>query len=570
MRASKLLISTLKETPADAEIISHKLMLRSGMIRRIASGIYTWLPLGLRILQKLERIIREEMACVGAQEILMPMVQPKDIWQESGRWKNYGNELLRFKDRNKREFCLGPTHEEIITDLVRKEIISYKQLPVNFYQIQTKFRDEMRPRYGVIRSREFIMKDAYSFHINHASLEQTYKLMYDTYTRILKRLSLEFIAVLADPGLIGGEKSHEFHVFANSGEDTIAFSDESNYAANFKKAEALQINKRRSPTEYLRIIKTPIKSIYTLIKNYSIPIEKLVNTFIVHGVNSKFVALLVRGDHILNNIKAEYQSEVASPLKIANEEEVRSVIGSYLSFIGPLGLNIPIIADHSVAMMSDFVAGANIDYNFYLGINWGRDLPLPIVADIRNVVEGDHSPDGKGKILIRNGIEVAHIFQLGKKYSKAMNAIVIDNNGNKKIIYMGCYGMGITRLVAATIEQHHDHDGIIWPINIAPFEVVLIPINTHKYKIVKNIADNLYLKLSIAGIDVLLDDRDISNGIKFSDIDLIGIPHIIIIGGHGLKNNEIEYRCRKNNKPIIILQNKIIDYIRNKLSTNFG
>jgi len=466
MRASQFLIATLKETPSDAEVISHQLMLRAGMIRKVAAGLYSWLPLGLRTLRKVERIVREEMDATGAQEVLMPAIQPAELWQESGRWEQYGPELLRVNDRHNREFCVGPTHEEVITDLIRREIKSYKQLPANFYQIQTKFRDEIRPRFGVMRSREFIMKDAYSFHTDVESLAATYQVMHQAYTNIFTRLGLDFRPVLADTGSIGGESSHEFHVLAHSGEDDIAFSDSSDYAANVEMAEALALGERQAATEEMRLVDTPnAKTIAELVEQFNLPIEKTVKTLIVaasDAVDADFVALLVRGDHELNEIKAEKLLQVEAPLRFATDEEIRQVIGAGPGSLGPVNLPIPCIIDRSVETLSDFAAGANIDDKHYFGLNWERDLPTPQVADIRNVVEGDPSPCGQGKIQIRRGIEVGHIFQLGTKYSEAMNATVLDENGKATVMSMGCYGIGVTRVVAAAIEQNHDDKGIIW------------------------------------------------------------------------------------------------------------
>ncbi|ANF57994.1 proline--tRNA ligase [Halotalea alkalilenta] len=568
MRASQLLISTLKETPADAEVVSHQLMLRAGMIRRLASGLYTWLPIGLRTLRKVERIVREEMDRAGAQELLMPAVQPGELWQESGRWTQYGPELLRLKDRHQRDFCVGPTHEEVITDLVRREINSYKQLPVNFYQIQTKFRDEIRPRFGVMRSREFIMKDAYSFHSDQASLEVTYQAMYDAYTRIFTRLGLDFRAVIADNGSIGGEGSHEFHVLAQSGEDAVVFSTGSSYAANMEKAEAyFEQSERPAPSEELRLVDTPdAKTIAALVEKHGLAIEKTVKTLIVKGSEDGLVALLVRGDHELNEVKAEHQPEVATPLTMASDEEVRAAVGAGFGSLGPVGLELPIVIDREVALMTDFGAGANRDGKHYFGINWERDLPLPRIADLRNVVEGDRAPDGQGTLKIVRGIEVGHVFQLGDKYSKAMNATVLDEQGKARTLTMGCYGIGVTRVVAAAIEQNHDEAGIIWTDALAPFEVVLVPMNAHKSERVRQASEALYTDLVAAGFDVLLDDRDLRPGNKFADLELIGIPHRVVIGDRGLDNGELEYKGRRDTDATMVAQAGIIDFLRERLN----
>lgn len=568
MRASQLLIATLKETPNDAQVISHQLMLRAGFVRSLGSGLYTWLPLGLRTLRKVERIVREEMDKSGAQEVLMPGIQPAELWQESGRWEQYGKELLRLHDRHNRDFCVGPTHEEVITDMVRKELRSYKQLPVNFYQIQTKFRDEIRPRFGVMRAREFIMKDAYSFHLTQDSLQQTYDVMHSTYCNIFTRLGLDFRPVIADNGSIGGTGSHEFHVLADSGEDDIVFSDSSDYAANIEKAEALpRETSRPAATEELRLIDTPeAKTIAQLVEQFGLPIEKTIKTLVVKAAEGGLIALLVRGDHELNEIKAGNLPEVASPLQMASDEEIKAAIGAAPGSLGPIKLPIPCIADRSVAMLSDFGAGANEDGKHYFGINWERDLPLPQVADIRNVVEGDPSPDGKGNLLIKRGIEVGHIFQLGTKYSEAMNATVLDENGKTATLIMGCYGIGVTRIVASAIEQNNDESGIIWPNAIAPFEVALVPMNAHKSEQVRETTEKLYQDLKAAGVDVLLDDRDERPGSKFADLELIGIPHRIVIGERGLKNGELEYKGRRDAEPSMVAADGILAFIQDKLA----
>ncbi|GHC20882.1 proline--tRNA ligase [Aidingimonas halophila] len=571
MRASQLLIPTLKETPADADIVSHQLMLRSGMIRRLSAGLYTWLPLGLRTLRKVETIVREEMNRAGAQEVLMPAIQPAELWQESGRWDQYGNLLLRIRDRHDRDFCYGPTHEEVITDLVRNEIRSYRQLPTNFYQIQTKFRDETRPRFGVMRAREFIMKDAYSFDVDQAGLQRSYEAMYDAYIRIFTRLGLDFRAVEADNGDIGGTGSHEFQVLADSGEDAVIFSTESDYAANIEKAEALpaplgETPERPAPQEELRLVDTPhAKTIATLVEQHGLPIEKTIKTLIAHGSDGNLIALLVRGDHELNEVKAENLPEVAAPLSMASEEEIRAAVGAGPGSLGPVGLNLPIVIDRSVALMSDFGAGANTDGKHYFGINWERDVDLPKVADLRNVVEGDPSPDGKGTLAIARGIEVGHVFQLGTKYSTAMNATVLDDNGKAVPLLMGCYGIGVTRVVAAAIEQNHDDKGIIWPDAIAPFEVMLVPMNAHKSERVRETAERLYEELQAQGIEVLLDDRDTRPGVKFADQELIGIPHRLVIGERSLDNGELEYKGRRDDDATMVPADDIVDFLHKAL-----
>ncbi|MDI5985549.1 proline--tRNA ligase [Halomonas sp. M4R5S39] len=571
MRATQLLIATLKETPADAEIVSHQLMLRAGMIRRLTSGLYTWLPTGLRTLRKVERIVREEMDRAGAQEVLMPAVQPAELWQESGRWEQYGPELLRLKDRHDRDYCVGPTHEEVITDLMRRELSSYKQLPVNFYQIQTKFRDEIRPRFGVMRSREFIMKDAYSFHVDQASLQETYQAMYDAYVRIFTRLGLDFRPVLADTGAIGGTDSHEFHVLADSGEDAIVFSTESDYAANIEKAEALPAPpgsdpQRPAPSEELRLVDTPdARTIAALVEQHGLPIEKTLKTLMVRAAEGGLIALLVRGDHELNEIKAEHLPEVATPLTMATEEEIRAAVGAGPGSLGPVNLEMPIVIDRSVALMSDFGAGANIDGKHYFGINWERDVALPKVADLRNVVEGDPSPDGKGVLAIKRGIEVGHVFQLGRKYSEALNATVLDDSGRATHPWMGCYGIGVTRVVAAAIEQNHDDAGIIWPDAIAPFQIALVPMNAHKSQRVREESERLYQALTAAGFEVLLDDRDLRPGVKFADHELMGVPHRLVVGDRGLDKGELEYKGRRDSDATMVPAEQILDFLGDRV-----
>ncbi len=553
MRASRYLIATQKETPADAEIISHQLMLRAGMIRKLAAGLYTWLPMGLRTLRKVERIVREEMDKSGAQEVLMPAVQPAELWQESGRWTQYGDELLRMNDRHGRDFCFGPTHEEVITDLIRNELSSYKELPANFYQIQTKFRDERRPRFGVMRAREFIMKDAYSFGINAESLNETYQLMHRTYCAIFDRLGLDYRPVQADSGAIGGSASHEFHVLASSGEDDIVFSTDSDYAANIEKAEAVApAGERPAPAEELKEIATPDQRTIEAISAFlNIDATRTVKTLLVKAEadddgHSGLVALILRGDHTLNEIKAENLAGVAEPLTMATDEEIEKAIGCKAGSIGPVKLEVPVIVDRSAAHLADFVCGANRDGFHLTGVNWERDAPLDRVEDLRNVVEGDPSPDGKGTLEIRRGIEVGHIFKLGNKYSTAMNATVLDENGKSAILEMGCYGIGVSRIVAASIEQNHDEKGIIWPDAIAPFQVAIVTLNAHKSPTVAEAGEKLYEQLRQAGYDVLLDDRNERPGVKFADMELIGIPHRFVVSERGLAAGTLEYKGRRD------------------------
>ncbi|MFP6793398.1 MAG: proline--tRNA ligase [Pseudomonadales bacterium] len=559
MRASKYTIATLKETPADAEIISHQLMIRAGLIRKLASGIYSWLPMGFRVLQKIENIIREEMNASGAQEVMLPVVQPAELWRESGRWSQYDEGLLlQFRDRHDREFCFGPTHEEVITDLARGELKSHKQLPVNYYQIQTKFRDETRPRFGVLRSREFTMKDAYSFHTDQASLNETYEEMHDAYSRILTRMDLDFRPVLADSGSIGGSASVEFHVLAESGEDKIAFSSESDYAANVEMAEALAPASEDAGLLDTEELATPgVKTIEDVCKALDVTANRTVKTLIVKGSESNLVALVLRGDHQLNAIKAEKIEGVASPLTMANDAEIKAEINASTGSIGPQGLSMPIIADRSAAALRNFIAGANKNDFHTRNLNWERDARATAIEDIRDVVEGDPSPDGKGEIRFKRGIEVGHIFQLGDKYSKSMNATVLDASGKAVVMQMGCYGMGVTRLVGAIIEQNHDESGIIWPESIAPFSVIVIPINAHKSEQVRATAESLYAELTGKGVEVLLDDReDVRPGAKFADAELMGIPHRVVIGDRGLDKGVVEYVNRRegNNKDLTLDQ----------------
>ncbi len=569
MRTSTLLIATLKETPADAEIVSHQLMLRAGLIRRLASGLYTWLPLGLRVLRKTEAIVREEMNRAGAQEVLMPSVQPAELWQESGRWEQYGPELLRIIDRHQRDFCYGPTHEEVITDLVRQEIRSYKQLPINLYQIQTKFRDEIRPRFGLMRAREFLMKDAYSFHVDQASLQATYERMYQTYSRIFERIGLNYRAVLADTGSIGGNASHEFHVLASSGEDAIAFSNQSDYAANVELAQTLPpASPRAAASETMQSVDTPQKhTIDELSAFLNLPAERCLKTLLVEGSeNNTVVALVIRGDHDLNEIKAEKHPLVAVPLTFATPEKVHEVCGANIGSIGPLGLDIPVIVDYAAAHVADFVCGANEDEKHLTGVNWGRDLPEPETADLRNVEAGDPSPDGNGTLEIARGIEVGHIFQLGEKYSNKLNAVVLTETGQSQVMTMGCYGIGVSRVVAAAIEQNHDERGIVWPQSIAPFEVVLIPVNAHKSQRVLDKAEQVYQQLLEAGVDVLIDDRGLRPGVAFADWDLIGIPHRLILGERGLDNGVIEYKHRASGDGAEFSFDSLLDEIKQRLA----
>jgi prolyl-tRNA synthetase len=547
MRLSAYPIQNLKELPADAEIVSHQLMLRAGLIRRLAAGLYTWLPMGLKVLRKVERIIREEMDRAGALEVLMPTVQPAELWQESGRWDQFGPELLRLRDRHERDFVYGPTHEEVITDIARRDLKSYRQLPVNFYQIQFKFRDEIRPRFGVMRAREFIMKDAYSFHLDEASLAEGYRLMYEAYSRIFTRMGLRFRAVLADPGAIGGTGSQEFHVLADSGEDAIAFSDGDDYAANIEKAEALAPPEPRAAArEPLRTVPTPhVRTIAELAALLEVPAARCLKTLIVEGSDGGLVALAIRGDHELNAVKAQRLPAIANPLKMAAPERIARELGAGTGFLGPVGLRCPIIADHAARALADFVCGANQPDAHLTGANWGRDLPEPAAADLRNVVTGDPSPSGRGRLSIARGIEVGHVFKLGRKYSEALGATVLDEQGKGVAMLMGCYGIGVTRVVAAAIEQNHDERGIIWPEPIAPFDVVVVPINFQKSARVREASEQLYAELGAAGLEVLLDDRDARPGVKFADAELYGIPHRIVVGERGLDAGRLEYRHRR-------------------------
>jgi len=547
MRSSQLFITTLKEAPNEAELVSHKLMLRAGLIRRLGSGLYTWMPLGLRVLRKVEAVVREEMDRAGANELLMPAVQPAELWQESGRWALFGPQMLKIKDRHERDFCFGPTHEEVITDLVRREVKSYRQLPLNLYQIQTKFRDEIRPRFGVMRAREFLMKDAYSFHSSRVCLEQTYAVMHGTYTRIFERLGLRFRAVAADTGAIGGSGSHEFHVLADSGEDAIAWCPQSDYAANVELAEAVApAAPRLAPSAAMTQVATPkMHSIEEVAAGLGVPASSIVKTLLMVDEAGSTVALLVRGDHTLNEVKAGKLTGLEGALRFANEAEVRAAAGCGAGSIGPVGLTVRVVADRSVAVMADWVCGANEDGFHLTGVNWGRDLPEPEVADIRNAEAGDASPDGKGTLEIARGIEVGHIFQLGNKYSSAMGATYLDESGQSQVIEMGCYGIGVSRIVAAAIEQNHDERGIIFPAAMAPFQVVVLALGLAKSAAVKETAERLYAELQAAGVDVLFEDRDERPGVLFADMELVGIPHRITVGDRALANGEVEYKCRR-------------------------
>lgn len=588
MRTSQYLLSTMKETPADAEIISHQLMLRAGMVRRLASGLYTWLPSGLRVLRKVENIVREEMNKAGAIEILMPVVQHAELWQESGRWEKMDAELLRFKDRHQRDFVLGPTHEEVVTDLVRKEISSYKQLPINLYQIQTKFRDERRPRFGVMRAREFLMKDAYSFHLSQESLQQTYDAMYQAYCNIFTRLGLDFRPVLADTGAIGGSMSHEFHVLAASGEDAIVFSDGSDYAANIEKAEALPPQGQRpAATQAKTEVATPdAKSIEEVSVFLKIDASAIAKTLLVqlnpelsfdelkallanadaetieNTWRSKVVALVLRGDHELNEIKAEKHPLVASPLQFASEEDVQAVTGAKPGSVGPVGLTIPVIVDHAAAHLADFVTGANKDGFHFTGVNFDRDITAYQVADLRNVVEGDPSPCGQGHLVIRRGIEVGHIFQLGDRYSSAMKAGVLNEEGKHQIMTMGCYGVGVSRIVAAAIEQNHDEYGIKWPAAIAPFQVAIVPMNMHKSVRIQDAAEQLYKELTAAGFEVLFDDRKERPGVMFADMELVGVPYHIIVGERNLDEQKVELKNRLTGEKLMLALSDVVAQIK--------
>jgi prolyl-tRNA synthetase len=569
MRLSQYPINTVKETPAEAELLSHQLMLRAGLIRRLAAGLYSWLPIGLRTLRKVERIIREEMDRAGALELVMPVFQPGELWQESGRWIKYGPELLRMKDRHQRDFVAGPTHEEVITDIVRREVKSYRQLPVNFYQIQTKFRDEVRPRFGVMRAREFIMKDAYSFHVDEASLKEGYRAMHEAYTRIFTRTGLKFRAVRADSGAIGGDVSQEFHVLASSGEDAIAFSDADEYAANLEAAVALPpAQARPAPRESLKKVATPrVRTIAELASFLSVEPVRCLKTLIVEGSEAgQVVALVLRGDHELNAVKAQKLPGVASPLKMASAARVLEATGVEPGSVGPVDLSCKVYADHSALAQADFVCGANEPETHLTGVNWERDVKGAVAADLRNVVEGDPSPSGKGHLKLARGIEVGHIFQLGTVYSAPMKALVLDESGRETPLYMGCYGIGVTRIVAAAIEQSHDEKGIIWPDPIAPFQVVLVPLNLDKSPRVREVADRLYAELTASGIEVLYDDRDARPGVKFADAELLGIPHRLVVAERGLAAGKLEYRHRLDKDSTDLPEPEALSFIRSRLT----
>ena len=569
MRVSQFPISTLRETPADAEIISHQLMLKAGLIRRLASGLYTWAPFGLRVLRKVEAIVREELNQAGAVELLMPSVQPAELWEESGRWEQYGAELLRIRDRHGRDFCYGPTHEEIIVDYARKELNSYKQLPANFYQIQTKFRDEVRPRFGIMRAREFLMKDAYSFHLSQESLQDTYDVMFATYSRIFERLGLKFRPVRADTGSIGGNASHEFHVLADAGEDAIAFSDQGDYAANVELAQTLAPTAARPEANAsIQTVDTPNQHSIEEVCNFlTCEASQVIKTLLVLGEKEdEVVALLLRGDHELNEIKAEKIVGIANPLCFADEAQIQASAGCAAGSIGPVGLNIRIIADFSTQNLTDFTCGANTDGQHLTGVNWLRDLPEAEFMDLRNVVDGDPSPDGQGTLSLVRGIEVGHIFQLGTKYTEAMNATVLNENGKAQVMTMGCYGIGVSRVVAAAIEQNYDKDGICWPASLAPFQLSLIPLNYFKSAAVKTAADALYNSLKEQGYDVLLDDRNMRPGAMFADHELLGIPHRVVISDRGLKKGEYEYKARQGGEAIYIPLEQINDFIAKTIS----
>ena len=566
MRISDFFITTTREIPADADLVSHQLMLRAGLIHQLSSGLYTWMPLGLRALRKVENIIREEMDQSGAIELLMPSIQPADLWKKSERWQAYGAELLRIKDRHQRDFIFGPTHEEVITDFVRQQIKSYKQLPVNYYQIQTKFRDEIRPRFGIMRAREFLMKDAYSFHLDTESLDKTYQKMYQTYGKIFKRLGLNFLSVLADTGNIGGKESHEFHVLSDNGEDAIAFSDSSDYAANVEMVPT-QVNKERpTPTESLERIETPgVTTIQGLSDCLSVSAEQCLKAIFVKGADGGIVALFVCGHHMINAVKAQKHLLIASPLELANDEEIKEVVGCNPGYLGPVKLNLPVVVDYAAANMSDFICGANQDGVHYQGVNWGRDTVEPELADLRNIEIGDPSPDGVGLINIKRGIEVGHIFKLGTQYSTVLNAEVLNQEGNKQIVTMGCYGIGVSRIVAAAIEQNHDDDGIIWSLPMAPFQVIITPIQYHRSQKVKQLADNLLAQLEALGIETLLDDRNLRAGEMFADADLIGIPYRLVVSERNLENQALEYHTRKTKQTKLISIDTCITMINDEI-----
>jgi prolyl-tRNA synthetase len=563
VKTSKFFLSTQKESPAEAELVSHRLMLRAGIIRRVAAGIYTWLPLGMRVVQKVAGIIREEMNRAGALELAMPVVQPGELWQESGRWQAYGPELLRFRDRHEREFVIQPTSEEVVTELARAELKSYRRLPVHFYQIQTKFRDERRPRFGIMRAREFIMKDGYSFHADHADLEREYRNMHETYTRIFTRLGLRFRAVAADTGAIGGTGSHEFHVLADSGEDAIAFSPDSDYAANVELAEAITAEKRKAPTQAMQKVSTPGKTTCEQVAQLlKLGLQQTVKAVAVMH-EEDFYLLLIRGDHALNEIKTQ---KLVGAFRFATDGEIQQFLGCKAGYIGPVGASAKVIADRAVSAMSDFVCGANEEGFHLSGVNWGRDLPEPRVADIRNVVAGDPSPDGRGRLEIARGIEVGHIFQLRTKYSESMKATFLAQDGTARAFEMGCYGIGVTRIVAAAIEQNHDARGIVFPAPIAPFQACLVPIGYHKSPQVRDAAERLYGEMLQAGIDVLMEDREERPGVLFADMELVGIPHRVVLSERGLAAGNAEYKGRRDDKPQDLKLDAAVDFLRQRLA----
>ena len=568
MRASQFFLSTLKEAPSEAELPSHKLMLRAGLIKRLASGLYTWMPIGFRVLKKVERIVREEMERAGSVELIMPAIQPAELWQESGRWEFYGKELLRLKDRHDRDFCVGPTHEEVITDVVRKEVKSYKQLPLNFFQVQTKFRDEVRPRFGVMRAREFVMKDAYSFHTDFDSLKATYQTMYDAYCRIFDRLGLEYRPVAADTGSIGGTGSHEFQVLADSGEDVIAYCPTSGYAANVELAEAVApATPRPAASAPLNKVHTPkVKTIADLVSFLNVDIKATVKAVVVNGSDGP-VLLLVRGDHTLNELKAEKIDGIDSPLTFAAPADIEAAFGARPGSLGPVGFKGRVIADRTVAAMADMITGANEDDQHYTGVNWGRDVAEPEVADLRNVLPGDPSPDGQGELALCRGIEVGHVFQLRTKYSEALSATFLDRDGKSQVMEMGCYGIGVSRIVAAAIEQNFDERGIVFTDAMAPFTVGIVPMGYHRSETVKAAADALYAELKAAGIDVLLDDRDERPGVLLADGELIGLPHRVVIGDRGLKEGNVEYQQRRDSAATSVPLADVAALIRNKLAS---
>jgi len=567
MRMSQILIPTLKETPADAEVISHQLMLRAGMVRQLASGLYSWLPLGMRALRKFEHIVREEMNRAGGLEVLMPSVQPAEIWIESGRWEKYGPDLLRIQDRHQRDFCVGPTHEEVITDIARREIRSYRQLPLNLYQIQTKFRDEIRPRFGIMRAREFIMKDAYSFDLDLEAHRKSYDNMYQTYSRIFTRAGLDFRIVEADSGAIGGSRSHEFHVLADSGEDAIAFASDGQFAANLELIACQAPGQPRpAASETMASVDTPdVHSIAELAEFLGIAPERCLKTLVVEGEDGDLVALALRGDHGLNMIKAEALEQVRKPLTMASAERIAKAFGCPPGSLGPVGLSMTLICDHSAASMSDFVCGANAEHRHHTGVNWGRDLPEPQLADLRNAVTGDPAPDGHGSLSIARGIEVGHVFQLGTTYSEPMQAVILDAEGRAVNAFMGCYGIGVTRVIAAAIEQNHDENGIIWPTALAPFQVALLPMNMHKSMRLRDAVHALYDELQAAGIEVLLDDRGVRPGVMFAEMDLIGIPHRLVLGERGLDAGKFEYKKRADGESAEIDMAEVVSFLKTRI-----